>query len=153
MHPDPKKYNKAQAPADRAICQRLADEIERALPEAENKVWHAHPVWFLDGNPIVGYSELKDSVRLLFWSGLQESRASSRDRHRRGRGSGPGVSGRQRLGRRVADLHRFLCHRAGRGADARSRLAIGGVQEMPDGSWKGFRAMGGNEPPAPRKSG
>jgi len=26
-------------------------------------------VWFLDGNPIVGYSKLKDSVRLLFWSG------------------------------------------------------------------------------------
>jgi hypothetical protein len=31
--------------------------------------WHAHPVWFLNGNPIVGYSALKDSVRLLFWSG------------------------------------------------------------------------------------
>jgi hypothetical protein len=42
---------------------------ERGLPEAENKVWHAHPVWFLDGNPIVGYSKLKHCVRLLFWSG------------------------------------------------------------------------------------
>src|SRR5262249_19023347 len=42
---------------------------DRSLPDAENKVWHAHPVWFLDGNPIVGYSKLKDSVRLLFWSG------------------------------------------------------------------------------------
>jgi hypothetical protein len=69
MHADTKKYNKAQTPGDRAICQRLADEIERALPEAENKVWHAHPVWFLDGNPIVGYSRLKGGVRLLFWSG------------------------------------------------------------------------------------
>jgi hypothetical protein len=47
----------------------LADEIDRALPDAENKVWHAHPVWFLDGNPIVGYSKLKGCVRLLFWSG------------------------------------------------------------------------------------
>ena len=46
-----------------------AQEIDRGLPDAENKVWHAHPVWFLDGNPIVGYSKLKDSVRLLFWSG------------------------------------------------------------------------------------
>jgi hypothetical protein len=36
---------------------------------AENKIWHAHPVWFLDGNPVVGYSKLKDCVRLLFWSG------------------------------------------------------------------------------------
>jgi hypothetical protein len=26
-------------------------------------------VWFLDGNPIVGYSKLKGCVRLLFWSG------------------------------------------------------------------------------------
>lgn len=26
-------------------------------------------MWFLDGNPIVGYSKLKDCVRLLFWSG------------------------------------------------------------------------------------
>lgn len=69
MHADTKKYNTAQAPADRAICQLLADEINRALPEAENKIWHAHPVWFLDGNPIVGYSKLKDCVRLLFWSG------------------------------------------------------------------------------------
>ncbi|MEZ5320010.1 MAG: DUF1801 domain-containing protein [Vicinamibacterales bacterium] len=69
MHADTKKYNRAQAPADRAICQRLAEEIDRALPDAENKVWHAHPVWFLDGNPIVGYSRLKDGVRLLFWSG------------------------------------------------------------------------------------
>ena len=39
------------------------------MPNAENKIWHAHPVWFLDGNPIVGYSKLKASVRLLFWSG------------------------------------------------------------------------------------
>ena len=39
------------------------------LPDAENKIWHAHPVWFLEGNPVVGYSKLKDSVRLMFWSG------------------------------------------------------------------------------------
>ena len=69
MHPDTKKYNQTQAPGDRKICQLLAEQIDRFLPEAENKVWHAHPVWFLDGNPIVGYSKLKDSVRLLFWSG------------------------------------------------------------------------------------
>ena len=69
MHADTKKYNDAQAPADRAICQLLAKQIDRNLPEAENKIWHAHPVWFLDGNPIVGYSKLKSCVRLLFWSG------------------------------------------------------------------------------------
>lgn len=69
MHPDTRKYNQAQAPNEREICQLLAEQIDRDLPGAENKVWHAHPVWFLDGNPIVGYSKLKDCVRLLFWSG------------------------------------------------------------------------------------
>ena len=69
MHPDTAKYNKALAPADRKIANLLAKEIDKNLPEAENKIWHAHPVWFLEGNPIVGYSKLKDCVRLLFWSG------------------------------------------------------------------------------------
>ncbi|MGD9637146.1 MAG: DUF1801 domain-containing protein [Lautropia sp.] len=69
MHDETAQYNNAQAPADQKTCELLAKEIEAALPEAENKVWHAHPVWFLDGNPIVGYSKLKGGVRLLFWSG------------------------------------------------------------------------------------
>jgi hypothetical protein len=69
MNKDIQAYNDAQAPEDGAICDVLAREIDKALPEAENKIWHAHPVWFLDGNPIVGYSKLKNSVRLLFWSG------------------------------------------------------------------------------------
>jgi hypothetical protein len=69
MHPDTSAYNAALAPADRKIADLLAREIDRALPEAENKIWHAHPVWFLDGNPVAGYSKLKESVRLLFWSG------------------------------------------------------------------------------------
>jgi len=69
MHPDTAKYNQSLAPADQEICDLLAELIDRNLPEAENKIWHAHPVWFLDGNPIVGYSKLKNCIRLLFWSG------------------------------------------------------------------------------------
>ena len=69
MHADIPTYNAALAVADRAIADLLAAEIDRALPDAESKIWHAHPVWFLDGNPIVGYSKLKSCVRLLFWSG------------------------------------------------------------------------------------
>jgi hypothetical protein len=70
VHPETRKYNAAvQPPKHRSVCSLLAREIDRHLPEAENKIWHAHPVWFLDGNPIAGYSKLKDSVRLLFWSG------------------------------------------------------------------------------------
>jgi hypothetical protein len=64
-----KEYNLSLADADREICDMLTREISRGLPDAENKIWHAHPVWFLDGNPIVGYSRLKDGVRLMFWSG------------------------------------------------------------------------------------
>jgi hypothetical protein len=69
MQPGTSRYNEALAPADRKICDLLAREIDRNLPEAETRIWHAHPVWFLDGNPVVGYSKLKNCVRLLFWSG------------------------------------------------------------------------------------
>lgn len=69
MHPDIVKYNRSLDTEDRDICDLLAREIDRHLPDAENKIWHAHPVWFLDGNPVVGYSKLKNCVRLLFWSG------------------------------------------------------------------------------------
>jgi len=62
-------YNNSQNTADKEICDQLANIINKNLSDAESKIWHAHPVWFLDGNPIAGYSKLKDSVRLLFWSG------------------------------------------------------------------------------------
>ncbi|MBK9107627.1 MAG: DUF1801 domain-containing protein [Saprospiraceae bacterium] len=69
MNSEIQAYHERQLPGDRAICETLAQEIDAALPDAESKVWHAHPVWFLDGNPIVGYDKLKNCVRLLFWSG------------------------------------------------------------------------------------
>jgi len=69
MNKDIQTFNASQQKKDKEICNILATEIERALPDAENKIRHAHPVWFLDGNPIVGYNKLKDCVRLLFWSG------------------------------------------------------------------------------------
>lgn len=62
-------YNDEQANGDRAIFSKLAAEIGRNLREAECKIWHAHPVWFLDGNPTVGYSKQKAGIRLMFWSG------------------------------------------------------------------------------------
>ena len=69
MHSDIQKYNNNQIGESYLICTLLSKIIMKNFPEAENKVWHAHPVWFLDGNPIVGYDKLKDSVRLMFWSG------------------------------------------------------------------------------------
>lgn len=62
-------YNNQQVLSEKEICELLSKTICDALPQAENKIWHAHPVWFLDGNPIVGYSKLKNNIRLLFWSG------------------------------------------------------------------------------------
>jgi hypothetical protein len=69
MNNDVLVYNNSLSEKDKAIAVLLAKEIDGNLQKAENKIWHKHPVWFLDGNPIVGYSKLKDSVRLLFWSG------------------------------------------------------------------------------------
>lgn len=69
IHPDTHQYNAALDPDAAAIAALLAAEIDLHLPEADNKIWHAHPVWFLRGNPVVGYSRLKSCVRLLFWSG------------------------------------------------------------------------------------
>jgi hypothetical protein len=63
------QYHAGLAPADRDICLRLRAIIDRHLPDAQSKVWHAHPVWFLEANPIVGYARRKSEVRLLFWSG------------------------------------------------------------------------------------
>lgn len=69
MNADIRKYNASKKPADKHICDRLASIIKKELPKAEAKVWHGSPVWFIEGNPIVGYGVLKDCVRLLFWSG------------------------------------------------------------------------------------
>ena len=69
MNIDLQAYNNRLATADKEICDLLATTIDGELAEAESKIWHGHPVWFLDGNPAVGYSTLKDCIQLLFWSG------------------------------------------------------------------------------------
>lgn len=69
MNKDIQNYNDSQSKEDKEICDLLSQAIDQHLPEAENKIWHAHPVWFLDENPVVGYSKLKNCIRLLFWSG------------------------------------------------------------------------------------
>ncbi len=69
MNPEIAAYNESLEEGDQTICDLLASEIDRGLPKSESKIWHAHPVWFLDGNPIVGYSKQKRGIRLMFWSG------------------------------------------------------------------------------------
>ena len=69
MNPDIKTFNEGQEKGYREICELLASQIDKHLPQAQSKIWHRHPVWFLNGNPIVGYSRLKAGLRLMFWSG------------------------------------------------------------------------------------
>lgn len=69
MVPEIQRYNEKQEPHHQAVCDQLAHEIALSLPDAQGKIWHGHPVWFLEGNPIVGYSHQKPGIRLMFWSG------------------------------------------------------------------------------------
>lgn len=69
MNQEIQVYNERQTSDDKDICDLLAETIDSVLANAENKIWHGHPVWFLDGNPIVGYSKQKAGLRLMFWSG------------------------------------------------------------------------------------
>lgn len=63
------QYHSQLAASDKIICELLQQEINSHLPEAESKIWHGHPVWFIEGNPIAGYSKEKAGIRLMFWSG------------------------------------------------------------------------------------
>jgi hypothetical protein len=69
MNLEIKEYSEKHSLAEKEIFDLLANFIGMELTEAESKIWHAHPVWFLDGNPIVGYSKQKAGIRLMFWSG------------------------------------------------------------------------------------
>jgi hypothetical protein len=69
VHPDIRTYNDRLDGEWRAIGESLAKQLSSYLPDAECRVWHAHPVWFIEGNPVAGYSKLKGCIRLLFWSG------------------------------------------------------------------------------------
>lgn len=80
MNQEIRSYNEQQTATDKEICNLIAQTIDNELTEAESKIWHAHPVWFLDGNPIVGYSKQKKGIRLMFWSGadFEEDRLNIR---------------------------------------------------------------------------
>lgn len=54
---------------DQKIGHLLQNTIDQMLSEASSKIWHTHPVWFIEENPIVGFSKQKRGMRLMFWSG------------------------------------------------------------------------------------
>jgi hypothetical protein len=64
-----KQYNQKLSPESKVICDWLLSQFKKDLPGTEAKIWHGHPVWFHNGNPIVGYSQMKNGIQILFWSG------------------------------------------------------------------------------------
>ena len=62
IHKDIRAYNKSQSAGDKRICDALAKAIDQHLPDAENKIWHRHPV--------VRCFRLRGQSSLLFLSGL-----------------------------------------------------------------------------------
>jgi hypothetical protein len=75
---DIQEYNSSLGASHREIAQSLCALISESLPGAEGKVWHGHPVWFIDGNPILGYSLKKAGIEVLFWSGKSFATAGLR---------------------------------------------------------------------------
>lgn len=63
------EYNEHLAPEFRDQAEQLAKLFAKQVPQAEAKVWHGHPVWFIEGNPVFGYSLKKAGLEVLFWSG------------------------------------------------------------------------------------
>lgn len=77
MNTDISSYNASQSTVEyQQICALLAETIDKHLPEAESRIWHSHPVWFLEANPTVGYSKQKAGIRLMFWSGASFDEAA-----------------------------------------------------------------------------
>lgn len=75
MLPEIQTYHQTLSAEDQLICSRLYAIICAALPQASHKMWHAQPVWFINDNPIVGYSKQKAGIRLMFWSGADFNEA------------------------------------------------------------------------------
>ena len=69
MNSEISAYNNLLSAQDQELCDFLAHQIDHQLGNSESKIWHRHPVWFIQGNPIVGFSKQKKGIRLMFWSG------------------------------------------------------------------------------------
>jgi hypothetical protein len=63
------KFNNELDSSARAACDTIRELLDDALGREGSKLYHGAPVWFLDGNPIAGYSIKKEGIAVLFWSG------------------------------------------------------------------------------------
>ncbi len=62
-------FNAAVDPTRRTICDALKVQFDQQLGPESSRLFHGSPVWFAEGNPLVGYSLKKAGVAVLFWSG------------------------------------------------------------------------------------
>jgi hypothetical protein len=62
-------FDKGLLGESKTIWKSLRISIETILQHYSAKLYHGSPVWFINDNPIVGYSQKKEGVALLFWSG------------------------------------------------------------------------------------
>ncbi len=63
------EYSSQLDPDLKMVCKKLRQEIDKRITNGQSKLYHGAPVWFIDENPIVGYSLKKGAIALLFWSG------------------------------------------------------------------------------------
>jgi hypothetical protein len=66
-------YNNTLDVTSKKIANQLRTLIDGNLKSTESKVWHGAPVWFIEENPVVGYSQKKSGISLLFWNGINFS--------------------------------------------------------------------------------
>lgn len=62
-------YHKGFPKAQRQILDLLREELDGMLGRENSKLWHGAPVWFVENNPVAGYSINSRGVCLLFWNG------------------------------------------------------------------------------------
>ncbi len=63
------QYHKKHSSQQAKVMKALREELDRALGQEHSKLWHGAPVWFVDQNPVAGYSVNSRGVCLLFWNG------------------------------------------------------------------------------------
>lgn len=105
MHTEIQNYNSSLEGEERKICDLLLSELSKQLPESEAKIWHGHPVWFIDGNPVTGYSKRNAGIKLLFWSGQSFDEYSLKND---GKFKAASITYTSENQLNIEDLHRWL---------------------------------------------
>ena len=63
------EYIAGLEPPNDVIAEALRAHIDTGLPEADSKVWHGHPVWMINDQPVAGFKAYPSSVTFMLWRG------------------------------------------------------------------------------------